>query len=116
VWAAEEYDKLPRFDGPTHDQPFGAFFCHRQDGRLCAGWVGCHDMQESLGLRITLSHGLIDESDYRAALDYVSPIALWESGAQAAAHGKAELYSPGSKARDTIDKLERKRTKEGERK
>lgn len=109
VWHASEYDKLAAFDGPTYDQPFGAFFCHQQDGRLCAGWVGCHDMEESLGLRMALSRGAIDESDYEAALDYVSPVPLWDSGAQAAAHGKAEIYTPGVKARTTIDRLERKR-------
>lgn len=113
VWHPDEYLKLPRYDGTTGEQAeagaIGAFFCHQQDGRLCAGWVGCHDMDESLGMRLAVSHGLISESDYEAAVNYVSPVPLFATGAEACAHGMTDVPSPGVKARSTIDRLERKR-------
>ena len=109
VWAAEEYDKLPPYDQPTWAQPPAVFCCHQQDGRLCAGWVGCHDMQESLGLRIAAANEHLDPDAVDAALDYVSPIALWESGAAAAAHGRAEVETPSTRARRTVEQLKRKR-------
>lgn len=108
VWATEEYDKLPGYDRPTAEQPVGAFFCHQQNGRLCAGWVGCHDMDESLGLRMAVSVGMLGEADVSAALDYESPIELHESGAAACAYGKTEIPDPDTKARRTIAKLERR--------
>jgi hypothetical protein len=111
VWAPEEYDKLPLYDAETFDQPFGAFYCHQQDGRLCAGWVGCHDMQESLGLRMAK----LTPEDYELALDYESPVELFASGAEAAAHGKAEITNPSLPARRTIDRLARKRLPEDKR-
>lgn len=109
VWAEEEYAKLPRFDQLTWQQPPAAFFCHQQDGRLCAGWVGCHDMDESMGLRFALAHELITSEDFVAALEYVSPVPLWDSGAEAAAHGMAAIENPDAKARRTIDKLTQRR-------
>lgn len=108
VWEDEEYDKLPLYDLETFNQPFGAFLCHQQNGRLCAGWVGCHNMEETIALRFR-GGNLLDDNDIEAALDYVSPVPLWESGAAAAEHGKAEIERPGEKARRVIDKLERKR-------
>jgi hypothetical protein len=35
VWETLEYEKLPPYDGETFEQPFEAFFCHQQNGRLC---------------------------------------------------------------------------------
>lgn len=104
VWAAEEYAKLPGYDGDTLEQLFagatGLFFCHQQDGKLCAGWVGCHDMGEAAAVRM-----------WRVApetFDYRSPVPLFASGAEAAAHGMAELNKPGRKARRAIARLESK--------
>lgn len=109
VWHENEYKKLPEYDKETPYQPPGAFFCHQQNGRLCAGWVGCHDMQESLGLRFAGIFGLLSEDDLDAALDYESPVELFESGQAAADHGRAQIEAPDSKAQKTIDKLVRKR-------
>jgi hypothetical protein len=113
IWAEEEYDKLPGYDGNTGEQldagALGAFFCHQQNGRLCAGWVGCHDMNESLGLRLASSHGTLSEEDVDAAFDYVSPVPLFSSGAEAAAHGLERLDAPDERARRIIGRLERKR-------
>jgi hypothetical protein len=114
VWAASEYAKLPDYDAPTFEQPPAAFFCHQkavgdEGACLCRGWVGTHDMVNSLGLRMALIAGAIDEDTYRAAIDYVSPVPLFESGAEAAAHGIAEIEQPSDKAQRTVEKIARKR-------
>jgi hypothetical protein len=109
VWAEEEYAKLPEFDGPTWSQPTSVFVCHQQDGRVCAGWAGCHDMNESMGLRLASLNDKLTEKDVIATLDYVSPVPLFESGAAAAAHGLAEVEAPGEKAAHVIAKLHQRR-------
>lgn len=109
VWSADEYEKLPPYDGETHEQPLAAFFCHQQNGRLCAGWVGCHDMQDNLGLRVAGSMGALSPADIDAALAYESPVELQPSGAAAAMHGMAEISRPGPAARRVVGKLERRR-------
>lgn len=106
VWHRSEYEKLPRYDGETWDQPVGAFFCHQQDGHLCAGWVGCHDMEETMALRPPFfqMNGLEPE-DVQAALDYECPVPLFESGQEAADHGMRDLESPSEKAVKTGAKI-----------
>lgn len=113
VWSDEEYDKLPRYDLPTADQPPSVFTCHQGNGRLCSGWVGCHDMLESMGMRMSILHGTLSRADYEAALDYSSPVELFESGEAAAEHGRAEIEIPGAGARRTIDKLDARRRRRG---
>lgn len=109
VWSEEEYAKLPPYDRSTPYQPAAAFFCHQQDGRLCAGWVGTHDMAESLGLRFLLALEKATDDEVEAILDYESPIPLFASGQEAADHGLAEVEAPSLKAVRTIQNLERKR-------
>lgn len=116
LWAENEYAKLPAYDAPTASQPPAAFFCHQQNGRLCAGWVGCHDMLESLGLRIGASMGQLSIEDVDAAIDYVCPVPLWESGAAAAEHGRREIETPSAKAEREIQKLVRKRDRRNQHK
>lgn len=85
IWAPSEYAKLPLYDLSTEEQAevgaFAPFYCHATPDFLCAGWAGCHDMAENLAMR--LHHRTIDPAVY----DYVSPVPLFSSGAQAAAHG-----------------------------
>ena len=107
VWAPEEYAKLPRYDEETMHQPAGVFLCHQQNGRVCAGWCGTHDMTQSLGLRFA-AHQMARE-DVTACLDYVSPVPLFRSGTEAAAHGLAELERPGAGAQRVMAKIERRR-------
>jgi hypothetical protein len=52
IWAAEEYDKLPLYDGETFEQAPHLFMCHQRDGSLCGGWLACHDPHELLALRL----------------------------------------------------------------
>lgn len=104
VWSAEEYAKLPKYDGETGDQimngGIGLFFCHQQDGKLCAGWVGCHDTRHLAALRL---HPVAPET-YR----YRSRVPLFSSGAEAAAHGLSGIKAPDARARRAIVKLLRK--------
>jgi hypothetical protein len=93
IWAADEYEKLPSYDGDVPEQAtagaLGLFYCHQQDGHLCAGWVGCHDMANNLAVRF--SHRTLDMP---AVLGYVSPVPLFGSGAEAAVHGLAGIEDP----------------------
>lgn len=109
VWSEDEYEKLPAYDGETWAQPRAVFMCHQQDGRMCAGWVGCHDMQESFAVRLAVLNGALDESDIGAVLDYETDVPLFASGLEAAEHGMKDVLEPSPKARATVDKLRRKR-------
>ncbi len=108
VWAAEEYEKLPPFDRPTGEQPLEVFLCHQQNGRLCAGWVGCHDMTESLGLRLALASGVVTVETAEQAMDYRSSVPLFESGAAAAEHGLRDVPAPSEDAIRVARRLHRK--------
>jgi len=108
IWAAEEYHTLPGFDQETASQPLGAFMCHQSNGRLCAGWVGCHDVDNLLGLRIV--QRWMSPADVEATYGYESPVPLFDSGAQAAEHGLAEVDNPGSRALRMIRKITRRRS------
>lgn len=117
VWDESEYAKLPAFDGPTYAQPAQVFLCHQHDRDsdrarvcVCGGWAGCHDMTESLALRIAVSSGRMTIEDADATADYVSPVPLFASGAEAAAHGMADVFHPGPDAARAIDKITRTRT------
>lgn len=114
VWAPSEYEKLPRYDLPTHEQPVGVFMCHQQDGKICAGWVGCHDGYNLMALRFALARRKVDPE----VLKYKSPVPLFTSGAEAAAHGMADVEMPGDAAWKMMDKLDkrlqRKKPKRGE--
>jgi hypothetical protein len=101
IWEAAEYAKLPAYDRETGQQPLALFYCHQNDGHLCAGWVGCHDTHHLLALRV---HP-VDPSTY----GYRSPVPLFASGAEAAAHGLSGVEEPDQRARAAIAKLIRRR-------
>lgn len=107
VWHADEYDKLPAYDRDTPYQPAGLFLCHQQDGRVCAGWVGCHGAS-LLALRLAVPTGAMSDEDLKAALDYSSPVPLFATGEEAAAHGRAGIRRPGAGARRVIAKVSRR--------
>lgn len=111
LWAAHEYAKLTTYDGETWEQATIPFMCHTRPEQLCSGWVGCHDMAENLAVRI--HH---DSVDLDAVWEYVSPVPLWSSGAEAAAHGMRDIAAPGPRAEREIDRLIRRarRTIRGE--
>lgn len=108
VWDASEYMKLPGFDLPTFDQPQGVFLCHQQDGHLCAGWCGTHDMTQNLGLRLAAIKGSLTPEEVEEVMDYVSPVPLFESGSEAAMHGLADIEQPDERAQTVVKNLLRK--------
>jgi len=108
VWHPEEYAKLPQYDGETGDQPPHLFVCHQQDGRLCAGWCGTHDMSQNLALRFAEHFGHLTAEEVEEVLDYSTAVPLWSSGAEAAQHGLAEVDTPSPAAQKKIDRLSRR--------
>lgn len=110
IWDQSEYEKLPRYDLDTWEQieagaHTGFFYCHQQNGRLCAGWVGCHDMTKNAAMRIGLGSGWITREQVQAVIDYETPVPLFESGQEARDHGMAEYEHPSEKARKQVRKL-----------
>jgi hypothetical protein len=104
VWDAGEYAKLPDYDAPTALQPPGLFLCHQADGRVCAGWVGCHDSEELLALRLAALQGM-NPQELAATRAYTSPVPLFGSGKEAAEHGLARINDPDPMAWRAIRRL-----------
>ncbi|MEU5609730.1 DUF6283 family protein [Streptomyces sparsogenes] len=114
VWEYEEYEKLRRYDAVTSEQPPGLFQCHQADAgsaarRICAGWAGCHG-PDLLGLRVALLEDRIDEATFQAAVEYRSPVPLFDSGNEAADHGQADIHQPTAEAAQLIGKISRTRS------
>jgi hypothetical protein len=105
IWAREEYEKLPAYDQSTGLQPVGVFLCHQIDGRICAGWAGCHDMAHSLGVRIALLEGRLDPEQADALHTYTTTTELHPSGRAAADHGLAEMGDPSPAARRAASRI-----------
>lgn len=101
IWAKEEYDKLPGYDGETWEQDPKAFMCHQRDGCLCGGWLACHGPRELLALRLDRN---IDPS----VLDYKTTVPVFASGAAARAHGIKDIKRPKAKARKMVAGLVKK--------
>lgn len=104
IWEAAEYNKLPGYDGETWEQSPALFMCHQHDGKLCAGWLACHGAYELLALRINAP---VDPAVY----SYSSPVPVFNSGAEARAHGLRDIESVGVQAARMIDGLVRKRSR-----
>lgn len=117
VCDVQDYEKLRAYDLDIGEQPPEMFQCHRADaeshlGRICAGWVGCHG-RELLALRLGLLRGRISEATFKAAVAYRSPIPLFESGAEAADHGQADIRYPTLIVFRAIAKITRRRSRLG---
>jgi Family of unknown function (DUF6283) len=115
VWDASEYDKLTTYDGEIHEQVINgataAFGCHQADGSLCAGWVGHRERpSDLLAVRLGVLNGSMDPEVY----DYRTRVPLFESGAQAALHGKREITDPGERARAAALKVATVRAMRGD--
>lgn len=109
VWAAEEYDKLPSYDGEIVEQLMkggtGLFLCHQQNNALCSGWLGCHGPGNLVALRLHHEHVQPE------VFEYESPIPLFSSGAEAAEHGKRDIDSTSARADRVINSLLKKRSR-----
>lgn len=107
VWAAVEYDKLPKYDGEIIDQALngatGTFLCHQRDGHLCAGWLGTHGAENLLACR--LQAGRIDP----AIWEYRTDVPLFASGQEACDHGKQRIAKPDANAQRMTRVLARKK-------
>lgn len=100
IWAQEEYEKLPLYDGETWEQHPGVFMCHQRDGCLCGGWLMTHDRFELLALRLARD---LDPSVW----DYAPNVEVHPSGAAAAAYGIAGIEAPSAEAQRKIRGLTR---------
>lgn len=109
VWELSEYAKLPPYDRETWEQPPELFGCHQADGKMCAGWVAVHDMDESLALRLAAASGRLTDDEIDAVREYSTDVPLFATGAQAAEHGCRDWKSPGQKAIKLIERMEAKR-------
>uniref|UniRef100_UPI003899F30B DUF6283 family protein n=1 Tax=Pigmentiphaga litoralis TaxID=516702 RepID=UPI003899F30B len=105
VWDAAEYVKLPAYDLPLSEQPPAAFRCHQGDGSICSGWLGHRNPEDLLAVRLGVIRGRLHPS----CLEYRTDVPLFGSGADAAAHGTAELTAPNKAAQAVIAKLIRSR-------
>ena len=83
------------------NRAFALFYCHQNDGHLCAGWAACHDSDHLLALRMNAVH----PSTY----GYRSPVPVFGSGAEAAAHGMSGIENPDERAKAAMAKLIHKR-------
>ncbi|MFI8528615.1 DUF6283 family protein [Promicromonospora sukumoe] len=114
VWDASEYEKLPRYDAPTTDQPARLFLCHQQDGRICAGWAGCHDMDHNLAARVAVLDGQLTPDEHQQLLDYTTDVPLFDRGQDAADHGRADESNPGQRARQMARKLRHRQKRQAQ--
>jgi hypothetical protein len=105
VWEAEEYRKLPGWDGEIFAQCPAAFACHQQDGFICSGWLGYRDPYDLLAVRLGVHRGSLHPS----CLDYSTDVPLWPSGQAAADHGLAQVVAPRPDAQAVIAKVLRSR-------
>lgn len=106
VWAAEEYQKLPQYDGEIMDQlqngGHALFLCHQMNNALCSGWLGCHGPTNLLAMR------LMSEKVELNTFDYTTDIPLFASGAEAAAHGMRDIDTPNAPAQRIVARIQRK--------
>lgn len=113
IWAPSEYAKLEGYDQETGYQPGGVFHCHQTDlddprSRVCAGWAHLASY-DTLALRVAMRAGTLTIEQGEEIVDYRSSVPVFDSGAQAAAHGMAEALSPGPAAAKAIGKITKKR-------
>lgn len=106
IWVLDEYLKLIEYDKETPFQPHGIFLCHRQDGRVCAGWCAAHDMEHSLAIRVGYSDGRLDSKTFDAIVGYQTSTEVFGSGAEAAQHGIARINNPDAAAKRVMAKME----------
>jgi hypothetical protein len=105
IWAPEEYELLPRFDGTIAEQAaagaLAPFHCHSSPRNLCAGWAGHRDPRDLLAVRLGIA---ADRLDVTCAY-YTTDVPLFRSGAEAAAHGLRDINRPGPDTVRAVRKL-----------
>lgn len=111
LWHSDHYEKLPEYDKPTGEQPIEVFGCHQANGRLCSGWVACHDMDENLALRISVSSGFMSEDAFHRTLEYSTDVPLFPTGQAACDHGMRDIDNPGERTKEFAEKITKKQLK-----
>ncbi|WP_061711911.1 DUF6283 family protein [Kocuria palustris] len=102
IWEAQEYDKLPLYDGEISEQMSArVFMCHQSGEQICSGWLGHRNPHDLLAVRLAIAQDDLDP----ALLDYSTDIELFDTGAAAAAHGKRDLQHPDHRACSSIQKI-----------
>lgn len=111
IWHPDEYAKLPRYDGEIHEQQaMNVFTCHQGSGDVCSGWLGHRNHPtDLLAVRLGLIRGSLDPS----CAEYTTTVPLFESGADAAAHGERDVPAPSRDAAQAIKKIVTVRTLTG---
>ncbi len=104
VWSAEDYAKLPPYDGETFAQPPEPFACHEAPQLYCHGWAMCHSERgperDLLALRLaSITTGALIPLPEKTGRPHFA------SGADAAAHGMADIAAPKRRARQMMKKL-----------
>jgi Family of unknown function (DUF6283) len=112
LWAAHEYEKLPDYDRITPYQPLAMFYCHQQDGRLCAGWLACHGVSGPGGL-LSVRVSTFTPEEIAAINGYETDVEVFGSGTEAALHGLSGVVHPDERAVGMIEKLEQQRERRG---
>lgn len=113
VWHESEYEKLIAYDGETWEQPPSVFMCHTSRDQSCAGWVGCHDMENNLAIRV--NHAKLSIEEF---IRYECPVPLFASGTEAAEHGMREPeewkeFAASERAKDKLTRLRERRHARG---
>jgi hypothetical protein len=106
VWSAAEYDKLPLYDEATGNQPPFPFACHATTEALCHGWAVVHS-HRGIGNELLALRLLASVEQHEVVVPGPDP-KLFSSGAEAAEHGKRDIYNPSDEAKETAQRLVRK--------
>lgn len=113
IWAEHEYAKLEDYDGGTTRQAIcgavGVFYCHSTPELVCAGWAAVAGDPDNLALRIAAARG----HDVSQVLAYGTQVPLWESGHEAALHGRSGIAEPSEAAREAVEKVVKARDATG---
>ena len=107
LWHYEEYIKLPEYDRPMPEQPQGVFGCHQDDGHLCAGWVGTHDMKRNLAVRLNWLTGHMTDEEFLQVLGYETKTPLFATGREACNHGLQDYDAPPERTERVKKKLKK---------
>jgi Family of unknown function (DUF6283) len=100
LWQEHEYDKLPPYDAPTGDQPLAPFMCHATPDHYCHGWAVVHSGRGH-------DHDLLALRLFGCPSIPPPNTPLFESGAEAAEHGKRDVDAPSDDAVKTMERLVR---------
>lgn len=105
VWALEEYEKLPAYDGGIIDQvvngAVGIFQCHYDNGNLCRGWLDCHSTHGLAAIR--LRGRRIEGYDEKSPRKFE----VYESGQAVLDANKPLMNRPSKASRAVIEKVSR---------